>query len=437
MNDDGTQMRRVAAASAIGTTIEFYDFAIFGTAAALVFSKVFFPSLGSSGGLALSLATVGVAFVARPFGAILFGHFGDRFGRKATLVATLLTMGGATVAVGITPSSDTIGPVAAILLVIFRVLQGLAVGGEWAGASLLTAEHAPANRRGFYGAFPQLGPSVGFMLACASFLALSTTLTDEQFLAWGWRIPFVASAILVLVGLYIRLTISEPEVFRRAMENKGAVRYPLVEVFRKQWRAVLLATGATTYLFGLFYVGVTYLTSYATGPLALDRSTVLGLNILGAAAMVVTTFVGASLSDRVGRRPVCLAGSVLGGVAALALFPIIDRGTPLSFLAGLSILIAAVGVGYGVLAAYLPEMFSTRYRYTGAGVSYAFGSVLGGAFTPVVAVPLADRYGSSAIGMYLAGLCVIATVCILATRESVNHQMAEDGDHELKPEVVA
>jgi len=415
---DRSRLRRVAAASASGTIIEFYDFATFGTAAVLVFSKVYFPSLGSSAGTALSLATVGVAFVARPFGSILFGHFGDRLGRKVTLVSTLLLMGGATVAVGLTPSADTIGPAAPVIIVLLRIFQGLAVGGEWAGASLLTAEHAPAGERGFYGLFPQLGPSVGFMLACGTFLGLSFGMSDEAFLAWGWRIPFLASFVLVVVGLYIRLSIEESGVFKETMRTKGPERFPLGQVLRQQWRQVVVSALASTYLFGLFYVGVTFLTSYATTQLGLDRSTVLGLNIIGGAAMIATTIIGASLSDRVGRKRVSMFGSGAGVVASIALFPIINRGGHLDFLLGLCLLMAAVGIGYGVLASYLPELFATQYRYTGAGVSYNLASVLGGAVTPVLAAHLVAQFGSTAIGFYLALLSLVGLVCIALTRDT-------------------
>ncbi|MDV6271189.1 MFS transporter [Rhodococcus globerulus] len=423
---DPKRLRRIAAASASGTIIEFYDFAIFGTAAVLVFSKVFFPSLGSSAGMAVSLATVGVAFVARPFGSILFGHFGDRLGRKVTLVSTLLIMGGATVAIGLTPSADTIGPLAPVIIVLLRVLQGIAVGGEWAGASLLTAEHAPAGKRGFYGLFPQLGPSVGFMLACATFLGLSMTMSDEAFLAWGWRIPFLASFVLVVLGLYIRLSIAESDVFKEAMKSNGPERFPLGQVMSEQWRQVVVSSLASTYLFGLFYVGVTFLTSYATSELGLERSTVLGLNIIGGAALVATTILGAWLSDRIGRKRVSIIGSSAGVLASLAVFPIIDRGDPLDFLLGLSLLMAAVGIGYGVLASYLPELFATRYRYTGAGVSYNLASVLGGAVTPVLAATLMSSFGSIAIGVYLAILSLIGLVCISLTKDTTINAMAEE-----------
>lgn len=419
-------MSRIAVASAAGTIIEFYDFAIFGTASALVFGIVFFPSMGAATGLALSIATFGVAFVARPFGSIIFGHFGDRLGRKRTLVTTLLIMGLSTVAIGLLPTAATIGWVAPVLLVALRVLQGLAVGGEWAGASLLTAENAPPSKRGLFGLFPQLGPSVGFMLACLTFLILALSMSSEAFLEWGWRIPFIASFVLVVIGLLIRLSIEESAVFRSLVAHQKPAKFPFVEVIRNQWTTILLAAGATTALFGLFYIGTTYLTSYGTAQLGLSRITILTLNIVGGAAFVATTILGAIISDRVGRKKVMLIGNVACLASSLLLSPILDIGTPVAFLTGLILVLGAAGITYGPMASFLPELFSTSYRYSGAGFAYNIAALLGAAITPLVATQLLPAFGSYSIGIYLALLSGASLLCLLGVQETAKARIFEE-----------
>lgn len=418
-------MNKVAIASATGTIIEFYDFAIFGTASALVFSAVFFPSLGQAAGVALALATFGVAFVARPFGSILFGHFGDRIGRKTTLVTTLLVMGGSTVAVGLLPTADTIGVAAPIILVILRILQGLAVGGVWAGASLLTAENAPAGKRGLYGLYPQLGPSVGFILACATFLLLSLLMTPEKFLAWGWRIPFVASFVLIVIGLFVRLSIQESSSFKELAAKGATAKFPFAEVLRYEWRSILLAAGSTTSVFALFYLGTTYLTAFGASSMHLPQSTILSLNVIGGAAFAATTILGAIASDRMGRKRVILIGNLASIAASLAVFPILIAGTSLAFLIGLVVVMAAGGIAYGPLASYLPELFRTQHRYTGAGFAYNLSVLFGAALTPLIATMLLESFGSFAIGIYLAFVSIISLLCLLGTSETRQATMAD------------
>jgi len=419
------RMRRIAIAAATGTTIEFYDFFIYGTAAALVFGKLFFPALGPAAATTAAFATAGVAFIARPFGAILFGHFGDRIGRKGTLIATLLLMGLATVAIGLMPTAATIGVWAPILLIVLRVLQGLAVGGEWAGAVLLTAENAPVKQRGKYALFPQLGPSLAFALASATFLITALTMSDESFLAYGWRIPFIASLLLVAVGLYVRLKIEETPVFRAAAASKSLARSPLIEVLRAQTKEVLLAGGALTMLFAFFYIGVTYLTSYGTMQLKLSRPTVLAIGILGGLTFALSTILSAIYSDRVGRRKMIMIGNGSAIVFALVLFPILDIGTPFAFAIGLCSVMALVGIAYGPAGAYLPEIFATRYRYTGAGMGYNLAGVLGGAVPPLLAATLVANYGSYAIGVYLAAMGLISLLCVLALKETKHVSLDE------------
>ena len=407
-------MRRIAIASMTGTVIEFYDFFIYGTAAALVFNKVFFPSLGASAGTALALATFGVAFVARPFGSVLFGHFGDKLGRKRTLVTTLLVMGLSTLAIGLLPTTGAIGIAAPILLVLLRILQGLAVGGEWAGATLLTAENSPGKMRGKYALFPQLGPSLAFALASATFLTTALTMSNEAFLAWGWRVPFIGSVVLVAVGLYVRLAITETAAFM-AREKTTSTRMPVMEVLSTHTGRVLLGAGSTMAVFAFFYIGVTYLTSYGTQELGLPRTTVLAMGIIGGLVFAATTIAGAILSDRVGRRKMIIIGNASAIVGGIVAFPILDIGTPWAFGLGLSVVLGVVGIAYGPQGAQLPELFPTHYRYTGAGLSYNLAGVLGGGVVPLIATALVAGLGSSlAIGILLAGLSVISLLCTIA-----------------------
>ncbi|MBP2370010.1 MFS transporter [Pseudonocardia parietis] len=418
-------MRRIALASMTGTVIEFYDFFIYGTAAALVFNKVFFPQLGAAAGTALALATFGVAFVARPFGSILFGHFGDRLGRKGTLVTTLLMMGLSTLAIGLLPTTGTIGVLAPILLVVLRVLQGLAVGGEWAGATLLTAENAPTRSRGRYALYPQLGPSVAFALASATFLVTALTMSNEAFVAWGWRVPFIASVLLVGVGLYVRLALEETASFQQAGRTTGPRRLPVAEVFTTRPAAVFLGAGSTTAVFAFFYVGVTYLTSYGTQQLGLPRPTVLAMGIVGGLVFALTTIGSAILSDRVGRRRMVVIGNVASVVAGVIVFPIIDIGTAWSFGLGLSVVLGVVGIAYGPIGAQLPELFPTRFRYTGAGIAYNLAGVLGGGVVPLISAALVPLYGSLAIGLLLAGVSLLSLGCTLALPQTHADSLAE------------
>ena len=407
-------MRRIAIASMTGTVIEFYDFFIYGTAAALVFNKVFFPSLGAAAGTALALATFGVAFVARPFGSVLFGHFGDKLGRKRTLVTTLLVMGLSTLAIGLLPTTGTIGIAAPILLVLLRILQGLAVGGEWAGATLLTAENSPGKMRGKYALFPQLGPSLAFALASATFLTTALTMSSEAFLAWGWRVPFIGSVVLVAVGLYVRLAITETAAFM-AREKTTSTRMPVMEVLSTHAGRVLLGAGSTMAVFAFFYIGVTYLTSYGTQELGLPRTTVLAMGIIGGLVFAATTIAGAILSDRVGRRKMIIIGNASAIVGGIVAFPILDIGTPWAFGLGLSVVLGVVGIAYGPQGAQLPELFPTHYRYTGAGLAYNLAGVLGGGVVPLIATALVAGLGSSlAIGILLAGLSVVSLLCTIA-----------------------
>ena len=412
---------RVALACCAGTTIEFYDFFIYGTAAALVFGRVFFPSLGAATATVAAFATFGVAFFFRPLGGVLFGHVGDRLGRKTTLISTLALMGGSTTAIGLLPGPTSIGVASPLLLVGLRALQGLAVGGEWSGAALLAAEYAPPGRRGRYGMFPQLGPGIAFGLSSTTFLVTSLTMTPAHFVAWGWRIPFLASVLLVAVGLYIRLRIAETPVFQGMRSRHEQARVPVVDAVRHQWRQILLAGGAMSTLFGFFYIGSVFLTSYAGpvggGGLGLSRQAVLACGILAAGVMAGATVASALASDRFGRRPALLAGALAGIVYAPLAFVIMQPGSVLRFGIALVGLMTIVGILAGPAASYLPELFATRYRYTGAGIGYNLAGLLGGALPLVVAPPLRARFGGTGVGVYLAALGLLTVGCLLALPE--------------------
>jgi MFS family permease len=425
-------MTKVAVASAAGTTIEYYDFYIYGTAAALVFPTVFFPALGPAAGTIASFATFAVAFLARPLGAVIFGHYGDKLGRKKTLVSTLTIMGLATVLVGLLPSASTIGVLAPILVIALGFGQGLAVGGEWAGAVLLAAEYAPARKRGLYAAFPQTGPAFAFALSCATFLITNLTLGDqsEAFMTYGWRIPFLLSGVLLAIGMYIRLTIGETPVF--ASEMKAAPpaaprRLPVLEVLIRQPREVVLAAGSLVMLFGFFYIGTAFLTSYGTSSagLGLTRPTVLALGLVGSVFFAAGALASGWVSDHWGRRRVVLGACLTGIPWSLALFPILQIGTPLAFGVGLSGTLLILSVAYGPAGSHLPELFRTRYRYTGAGMAYSLAGVLGGGIVPIVAAAILPTVGGTGIGLMLAGTSVLSVICTLALRETKGNDLTD------------
>lgn len=436
-----TSVRRVAIASGIGTTIEFYDFFIYGTAAALVFPTVFFPALGATAGTVASFATFAVAFIARPAGAVLFGHFGDKIGRKKTLISTLLLMGISTFMIGLLPGADTIGVAAPIILVLLRFGQGFAVGGEWAGATLLTAEYAPAKKRGFYAMFPQLGPSAAFILSSGTFLITGAVFgdTNEVFLEYGWRIPFLLSAVLVLIGLYMRLAIEETPIFRANQaaakqetadqaaadlesgeKSSTPAKLPVLEVWHVQRKEILLAAGALASLFSLFYMGTAYLTSYGTKTLGFDRPFVLWTGIIGAVIFGLAIGISATYSDRVGRRRVIMTSCGAAIPWALILFPLLDTGSEVAYVFAMCVTLAIFGIAYGPTGALLPELFQTRFRYTGAGLGYNLAGVLGGAIPPLLAAPLTAQFGSISVGVMLALLSVLSLACtkaLIETRE--------------------
>jgi metabolite-proton symporter len=404
---------RVALASFIGTTVEYYDFLIYGTAAALVFPVLFFPDVSPAMGLLLSFATFGVGFFARPLGGMVFGHFGDRIGRKRMLVYSLLLMGLSTVLMGLLPTYAQIGWAAPILLTLLRLVQGFAVGGEWGGATLMAVEHAPSARKGLYGAFPQMGAPAGTATATLAFYAVSL-LPDDRFLSWGWRIPFLASALLIVIGLVIRLSIAESPDFAAVRERAAVVRLPIVAALRRHWREILLVAGA--YLSqGVFaYICVAYLVSYGTTVAGISRAQALfGVFVAALVAVVLYPLFGA-LSDRVGRKPVFLAGVVAMGVSVVPVFALIDTGEPGLFLLALVLVFGiAMAPAAGVTGSLFSLVFDPDVRYSGVSVGYTLSQVVGSAFAPTIATALYAATGTSdSIAAYLIGVSVISAIAV-------------------------
>jgi metabolite-proton symporter len=406
-------IKRIAFTCMVGTTVEFYDFYIYGTAAALVFPKVFFPGLSPALATTASMGTFAAAFVSRPLGGAIFGHFGDRLGRKATLVATMLIMGLCTVAVGLTPGAATIGVAAPLIVLTSRLLQGFAVGGEWAGSALLAAEYAPASRRGSYGMFTAIGAGIATLLTSLTFLLVNTTVGEQSaaFIDWGWRIPFLLSGLLVAIALYVRVSIDETPVFTEEMARHAAPRVPLAEVLREQWRTAALASGSFVAVFTFVYMAGAYLTGYANNQLGLSRNTILIAGLLGGLAWIAVTPVSARLCDRVGRRPVILVGWAVGLPWSFTVIPLIDTGEPVFFAVAIIGTYAIAAITFAPMASFVPELFNTSHRYTGAGLTINVAGILGGAVAPMIAGPLSVRYGSWTIGAMLAVLVLISLGC--------------------------
>jgi metabolite-proton symporter len=421
-------MKRVAVSSFAGSAIEYYDFIIYGTAAALVFPAVFFPNLGTAMATVASMGTFAAAFIARPIGAAVFGHFGDRLGRKKTLVATLLIMGLSTLAVGLVPTTAAIGFAAPLLLLTLRLLQGFAVGGEWAGSALLTAEYAPAAKRGTYGMFTQAGMGTGLVAANLIFFAVHSALGERSsaFMEWGWRIPFLLSAVLIVIALYVRLNINETPVFTQEKARTATPRIPLSDLFRAQGRQVVLASGCVVSMFTLSYMVGTYLTNYADMHLGYPMDLILFVGALGGLCAIGFGAVSASLSDTLGRRRIIVFALIAGVPWSFAVMPMIDTRDPVLFGFAIVGTYAIIGIGTGPLAAFIPEIFATRYRYTGAALSYNIGGIVGGAVPPTIAAALLASYGSWAIGMMMAVLGLISCACAFLLPETMGRTLIDD-----------
>ncbi|MFI7231045.1 MFS transporter [Nonomuraea angiospora] len=376
------QMRRVALASALGTSIEWYDFFIYTTASALVFNKLFFPTLSPVAGVLSAFATYAVGYVARPLGAIVFGHFGDRIGRKKSLVWTLLMMGGATFLVGCVPTHETIGTLAPLLLVLLRFVQGLAVGGEWGGAALISVEHAPQGRRTFFGAFAQIGSPVGLLLATTMFAVLNGVLSAGQFEAWGWRVPFLVSIALVVVGFAVRMKIEETPDFERSARSESL---PIVECLRTSWRQIVVGLAIFVGGFVAYYVLTTFMLAYTTTQLGLPKSAALAGQIVAAAVEAALMFVFASMGDRYGKGKVIAWGAVAGLVWAVPPFWLFGTGSTFWLCVGVGVGLIGVTATYSVGAAYVAQLFAPRVRYTGMSLSYQLAGAIGGGLVPLFA----------------------------------------------------
>ena len=425
INEDGSsQLRRVVAASFIGTTIEWYDFFLYGTAAALVFNKLFFPTLDPLAGTLSAYGTFAVGFIARPLGGAVFGHYGDRFGRKKMLVWSLLIMGIATALIGLTPTYGQLGIWSPILLVVLRFVQGIGVGGEWGGAVLLAVEHSGGSRRGFHGSWPQMGVPGGLLLSTAVFALLSANMSEQAFLSWGWRVPFLISVVLVAVGLFIRLRVLESPAFEKVKESGQESRMPLLELFREHPREVLIGMGMRFAQNVIFYIYTVFILGYGEKTLGYPRSVMLRAVIVVSLIGLFTTPLWSHLSDRFGRKPVYLSGAIFSLLIVFPFFWLVARGPAFVVIA----MILAMNIGhdmmYGPMAAVLSELFGTRVRYTGASLVYQLTSVVSGGVAPFIATLLLARYGATAVGAYMVACCAVTVIAALLVPET--HRVALD-----------
>lgn len=423
--------RRVVVAGFVGTTIEFFDFFIFGIAAALIFDKIYFAALGPNAAVLASFATFGVAFVARPLGSLAFGHFGDRVGRKTMLVTSLLMMGIGTVAVGLLPAYDTIGVAAPILLVALRFVQGIGLGGEFGGVMLMITEHAPKGRRGMFAAFAQLGPPIGLILASSVFLLLSAVMDAEAFASWGWRIPFLASAVLVIVGLYVRLNVTESAVFQAVLDKREQARMPVAELIRTHGLRVLLAAGPSVLTSTLFFLITTQSLWYGTAVLELSRNAMLIIIIMVMAVNALVTIPLGAISDRFGRRRLTLWGIAMSALWAFPMYWLTQTGNPFVVAAAFSVGIVFMTLLFAPLGAFLSEMFDTKVRFTGTSVSFNIGALLGGGLAPTLATQLGNATGNAwwSFSAYILVAALVAFGCVLALPETKDLNLAGPRAH--------
>ena len=432
-----TNIRKVALTALAGTSIEWYDFFLYGAAAALIFPKAFFPEATPTMALILSFGTFAAGFIARPVGGIIFGHYGDRIGRKKTLIIALLLMGISSTLIGLLPTYAMIGIAAPIILTLLRFAQGIAIGGQWGGAMLLVTESAPADKRGYYGAFAQAGAPIGVILANLALIITSSLVSEEFFLTWGWRIPFIASVILIGISMYIQLNLEDTHSFRelqalkekRLEEDKAPAQLikasPVLEAIRKYPKRIILAAGAFLSVQVTYYILIAFLLTYGVTSANMSRDDMLLAVLVASALQVPTQFVFSSYSDRHGRRGIFMLGAALTGLWAFALFPLVDTGNFWLILMAITIGFIFVGMMYGPQAAFFTELFSTEVRYSGASLGYQLGAIIGGAFAPVIAVTLWTEYDIFCVSVYIAFASVLALLSVFMLTETYESDLSD------------
>ena len=429
-----SSMRKVALTALAGTSIEWYDFFLYGAAAALVFPTAFFGEIPESTALILSLLTFAAGFIARPIGGIIFGHFGDKVGRKKTLVAALMLMGVASTLIGLLPTYAMIGVAAPILLTTLRFAQGLAIGGQWGGATLLVTESAPSNKRGYYGAYAQAGAPIGVILANLAFIATSALLSDDAFMSWGWRIPFLASAILIGISMYIQLTMEDTKAFRDLqnhqtlkdkVEEKPIQKSPVLEAIMKYPKRIALAAGAFLSIQVTFYILVAFLLAYGVKSADMSRDDMLAAVLIGSAVMVPIQFVFSSYSDRNGRKGIFMTGAILTAIWAFAIFPLVDTGNFWLIVIAVSFGLSFLAMMYGPQAAFFTELFSTEVRYSGATLGYQLGAIAGGAFAPTIAAKLWTDYDILWVSVYIAFASFLTLLSVMSLTETYKTDLNE------------
>ena len=427
-------MRKVALTSLAGTSIEWYDFFLYGAAAALVFPTAFFGEIPESTALILSLLTFAAGFIARPIGGIIFGHYGDKVGRKKTLVAALMLMGIASTLIGLLPTYAMIGVTAPILLTTLRFAQGLAIGGQWGGAMLLVTESAPSNKRGYYGAFAQAGAPIGVILANLAFIATSALLPDEAFMSWGWRIPFLASAILIGISMYIQLTMEDTKAFRELQnhqksigsnENREIKKSPVLEALIKYPKRIALAAGAFLSIQVTFYILVAFLLAYGVTSADMSRDDMLSAVLIGSAIMVPVQFMFSSYSDRNGRKGIFMTGAILTAIWAFAIFPLVDTSNFWLIVLAVTFGLSFLAMMYGPQAAFFTELFSTEVRYSGATLGYQLGAIAGGAFAPTIAAKLWTDFDIFWVSVYIAIASILTLLSVMSLTETYKTDLNE------------
>ena len=429
-----SNMQKVALTALAGTSIEWYDFFLYGAAAALIFPTAFFGEATPSTALILSLLTFAAGFIARPIGGIIFGHYGDRIGRKKTLVIALILMGVSSTLIGLLPTYAMIGVTAPILLTSLRFAQGLAIGGQWGGAMLLVTESAPSDKRGYYGAFAQAGAPVGVILANLAFIITSSLVSEESFYSWGWRIPFLASAILIGISMYIQLNLEDTKAFKelQAMRenhedsNQAVNRSPILEAIKKYPKRIALAAGAFLSIQVTFYILIAFLLAYGVSSAEISRDNMLAAVLIASAIMVPCQFIFSSYSDRHGRKGIFMAGAIFTGLWAFAIFPLVDTGNFWLIVLAITMGLIFVGMMYGPQAAFFTELFSTEVRYSGATLGYQFGAILGGAFAPTIAAFLWNNYGIFWVSVYIAFASLLTLFSVMALTETYQNNLSDE-----------